>query len=351
VFAWQCTETDSEKRTFKMTTLSDLIFSGRKVPSPEDLLDFTVGGGSEQVEMKLREKGWTDASPAAAMLVDFDGGEVVNTHLHLFGFKEVGRVTADLLWGPPHTEKSYVKIDPVDFANFGVTGRMVSDWLPGDKVDWTAKFHNQETNRMKVVNKLADENLRGMGASKLWFRIHLALDKGPKLTCKLGVGPATDVSILIGHAGMNFPMIQIAKESKLELLPREPQDAEYGTGFMPLFNHVGEGEVVYPSWDKVKTALAEHFNNACKPRMKTKYVTWKNEVAKGMWEAQDPLYLWPVSGTVAPLEDGEEGQSMIWNCRECLWSSFLHNTIIVLGSVKDDTGTEYIERTEVLRLS
>ena len=289
------------------TTLTDPILAGTKAPTIDQLKEYTILGGSEVVEIKLKEKGWSESQPVATMVMDFSEGNIVNTHIVTLGTKEVGKIAADVLWGPDWLEKSYAKIDPIDLAHFNTTGRMMSDWLTGDKLDWVTKIMNPESGKLKVINKLLEESLSEVGATKLWFRCHLSLDKGPKLIGKLGVAPISDIKNVIGNGRMTFPMIQIGRGFNLDLLPVEPEAAEFGTGFIPLFHHVGQDEPVYPTWDKVKAAIADHLNNACKPKIRTKYLTWKTEVMKGTWESQDPSFLWPDPNSSCPTEDDEEG--------------------------------------------
>ena len=54
-----------------MTTLRDPILLGKKIPSLELLKEHTILGGSEAVETRLKEKGWSEASHAAAVILDF----------------------------------------------------------------------------------------------------------------------------------------------------------------------------------------------------------------------------------------------------------------------------------------
>ena len=271
-----------------MLVLSDSVLSGSDSPSEERLKSYCIQGGSDVVENKLKETGWTDSTPATTVMLDFNGGEITNMRIHVLGFKEAAKLTADVLWGSSFSDKSYVKIEPLDFANFIIAGRMVSEWLPGDGLEWSLKIFNTETKKIKTISRLAEDALNNLGATKLWFCLHLSLDKGPRVCLRLGVAPTTDVTGMVGHGKMNFPIIAVGKCVKSELLPSEPEGAEFGTGFMPYLNHVGDGEPVLPSWDKIKEALCDLFNNSCKATIKYKHATWHPEVSKASWEVLLP---------------------------------------------------------------
>ena len=137
--------------------------------------------------------------------------------------------------------------------------------------------------------------------------LHLALDKNLKMIIKTGVAPTSDISSLIGNARMNFPFIGVGKSFKVDLLPKEPEGVDIGTGFVPFFNHVGEGEPVFPPWASVKDVIADVFNTSCKPIVKYKYSTWLDEVTKGAWDIHEPSFYWPIriDGTSQIAEDKE----------------------------------------------
>jgi hypothetical protein len=293
-----------------MTTLQDSILKGRKDPSVEYLRDFFISGGSEVVEEKLKAGGWTGKTPVASVGIHISGGSIVDTEIFISGPKEVGRISARLLWGEPFTNESYAKVEPMDLALVSIRGRMVSNWVKGDKLDWALKVHNPYNGKYKVINKLDEESLKIRGASKLSFRLHLALDKGPRLTAKLGVAPAEDVTSMVGNGQMNFPMIQVGKDQKLEILPAEPQDAEFGLGFVPFFICRDEEEPIIPDFSVVRAAISEMFNTACKPKIHTKFTTWKQSASLGAWDAVDPTYVWPTDiATTGQPEDEEEGEN------------------------------------------
>ena len=191
------------------------------------------------------------------------------------------------------THESYLKVEPVDLALVNIRGRMVSDWIGGDKLDWVLKVHNPVNNKFKVIDKLDDETLKTKVASKLNFRVHLSLDKGPRLTAKLGVAPVEGVTNMVGHGAINFPLIHVGKDLKLELLLEETRNAEFGLGFVPFFIHTGEGEAVIPIFSIVKEAIAQLFNTACKAKIHNNFSTWKPSASLGVWDIVDPHYTWP----------------------------------------------------------
>ena len=108
-----------------------------------------------------------------------------------------------------------MKVQPADLALATVRSRMVSDWISSDKVDWVLKVYNPDTNKYAVMQKLDTERLKDV-AVKMNFRFHLSLAPGPKLVAKLGLAPVEKVKQMVGNDAMNFPLILISKEFKLE---------------------------------------------------------------------------------------------------------------------------------------
>ena len=78
----------------------------------------------------------------------------------------------------------------------------------------------------------------------------------------------------------------------------------------PTLKSVGDGDAVLPSWDKVREAVGDLFNNACKATVKTKYATWISEVSKASWEVLEPAFLWPGVGTeeIHPNDDEHDDE-------------------------------------------
>ena len=126
---------------------------------------------------------------------------------------------------------------------------------------------------------------------------------------------------VIGHGAMNFPVICLGKETKLELLPAEPKGANFGLGFVPLFIHTGTGEPEYPPFYDVREVIGDQFNTACKAKIHKKFSTWKTSMSLGTWEKVDPNYLWPTGLPTMAEEDDEEGKrlqklkSTQYNCK------------------------------------
>ena len=82
-----------------MTTLSDPILAGKTDPSTEFLKDYTISGGLQEVEDKVKELGWLGDSPVATVAIYFQDGEVNEAQIFTMGIKEVGRISAPILWG------------------------------------------------------------------------------------------------------------------------------------------------------------------------------------------------------------------------------------------------------------
>ena len=196
------------------------------------------------------------------MSIYFENGAISNTQIFVLGPREVGRISAPTLFGDTFHKDSYAKIGNMDLALASVRGRMVSDWVSDTDVDWQLKIINPETGRFKVISKTDVEGLKEVEANSLSFRLHLSLDKGPKLSAMLAQVPVEKINDVIGHRAMNFPIIHVGKAFKLELLPEEPRGADFGLGFVPLFIHTGEGDPVYPDFGEEWNAIRDHFNTA-----------------------------------------------------------------------------------------
>ena len=145
--------------------------------------------GPKQVEEKLKELGWLGDSPVASMAIYFENGAISDSQIFILGPREVGRISAPTLFGDTFHKDSYAKIGNMDPALASVRGRMVSDWIPDTDVDWQLKIINHETGRFKVINKIDVEGLKDVGANSLSIRLHLSLDKGPKLSAMLAQVP------------------------------------------------------------------------------------------------------------------------------------------------------------------
>ena len=82
------------------------------------------------MELKLKEVGWTENSPAVFLVIDFKDKEVTTTGIYILGFQESAKLT-----GKRFNDKSYAKIEKNDYAEFIFPGRTVSEWLDGNRAD------------------------------------------------------------------------------------------------------------------------------------------------------------------------------------------------------------------------
>ena len=227
-----------------MTTLTDPVLLGEKDPDIDTIKQWIINGGVDVIQDRLREQGWDGFSQVASVgMFQDDKGKITETQLFISGQREVGRVPANVIWGDALTKHDYLKIDPIDMAQAVIKGRMISEWIKGDKLDWCLKTFNGETGKYRVTDKLSEDSLKAKGASKISLRLHLSLDKGPKVAVKLGVVPVNNIENVVGHGAINFPMIQIGKETKLDFAPREPDDAEWGLGFTPFIINLVASDV------------------------------------------------------------------------------------------------------------
>ena len=117
---------------------------------------------------------------------------------------------------------------------------------------------------------------------------------------------------MVGNDAMNFPLILISKEFKLELLPAEPRDAEFGLGFVPFFIYMGgQNEVELPDFKLVRVAIETLFNNACKVKKHKKFSTWKTGANLGQWEMVDPSTSGPRLPWLAPRSSRKKVRTII----------------------------------------
>ena len=169
---------------------------------------------------------------------------------------------------------------------------------------------NKETKKYTQISGLDVDALGTKGASKFHWRSHLSLDKGPRFTLKIGFAPVNDISIMVGNTKPNYPLIQVGKDVKLEIVPMENKGAGFGLGFTPLLIYTGEGDPTIPDFKQVKDSIAEVINSAVRPKVHTKYTTWKPSASLGTWDNVDPLYYFPTDlAEQAELE--ELGESFL----------------------------------------
>ena len=298
-----------------MTSLSDPVLLGKTDPSQDTIKSWTIQGGHDVIQEKLGEAGWDGRNQVASIgLFQDNQGKIVDSQIFLSGFRTVGHISAKMIWGDKMHNDDYIKMNPMDTSQANIRGRMVSDWISSDKEDWVLKIINPETKRFRVVDKLAEDSLKEKGASKMAFRYHIALSKGPSLVTKLGVAPTGDIDQTVGQATMNFPMIGLGGEAKLDILPGEPVGQGWGLGFTPFIINMGDANAPTPSMEDIRGAIEDMINNACKAQIKKTFKTWKDSVAKGGWEPVDPTFVWPSrTAPAAEVEDSEEGWSYAYD--------------------------------------
>ena len=113
---------------------------------------------------------------------------------------------------------------------------------------------------------------------------------------------------MIGNDSINFPMILVGRETKMELLPAEPRDVEFRLGFVPFFLYKGVKEVVeLPEFVKVREAVEGLFNNLCKVKEHKKVTTGKSGAVLGKWSVADPQFVRPLTGAAGEV-DRDQGK-------------------------------------------
>ena len=296
-----------------MTALNDDIFKGTKDPDPELIKTWRINGGVDVIQQKLKLAGWDEKTPVASLVLhQNDEGRITSSQLVVSGFKEVGKIMANVIYGDSFKDKQdYVKINPVDLSQANIRGRMASDWMSSDKQDWVLKIHNPDSGRFRMVDKLNQVALEEKGATKMSFKLLVNLSKGPKLNGTLGLAPHSNISSLVGNGAMNFPIIKAGKDVKIDFMPPEPEGVEWGLAMIPFILHTGDPDAPFPTIENIRVAQEDLFNNACKPKVHTKFHTWKDSAALGTWDQVDTDFYWPSHNkdVIQEQEDAEEGET------------------------------------------
>ena len=293
-----------------MTTLTDDILKGGRQPPEDFFAGFLIEGTTESVESKLKEDGWDGKSPRASIILHFESKEVRNVQLVLSGKRDIGKALATSLWGSDQDSGSYVKFESLDLALPIFINKMTSEWI-NSNVNWSLKIKNQDSGYYKVIPKTDSKGLQENGATDINMKVHVQLERGPKLVGKIGVAPINDVTNIIGNNRDVFPLIQLGEQFSIEFFPQESSETELGLGVIPFFVHVGEegdGKDTIPNIREVKASISEFFNNTHLVRMKKKFSTWTNVYTQGNWEEMDPKYWWP---SFSPSHPGDNEQGKI----------------------------------------
>ena len=80
---------------------------------------------------------------------------------------------------------------------------------------------------------------------------------------------------------------------------------------IPFILHTGDPEAPPPTIEDIRAAQEDLFNNACKPKVHTKFHTWKDSAALGTWDQVDTEFYWPSHNkdVIQDQEDEEEGET------------------------------------------
>ena len=293
-----------------MSALTDEILKGGNPPPEGFFAEFLIDGTSESIEGKLREAGWDQKSPRASIILHYEAKEVRHVQLIISGKKDIGRTMATTLWGGEHHKDSYTKFESVDLATPIFINSMTSGWV-NTSINWTLKV-KQESGLYRVIPRSDKQGLADNLATDLNFKIHVHLERGPKLMGKVGVAPLNNVESVIGNGRDVFPLIQLGEQFPIEFFPMETQETGMGLGVIPFFVYAGEegdnvGEL--PDMRTVKSAMSSFFNDTHLVRMKKKHNTWASSYTLGNWDEVDPKYFWP-SYTLNQQREEEEGKNV-----------------------------------------
>ena len=290
-----------------MTTLNEDILKGGNTPTEGFFNGYLIDGTTESVETKLKEAGWDGRTPKASIIVHYKAKDVCHVQLVTSGNKDIGRMMATTLWGSDQHKDSYVKFDSLDLASPLFINTMTSRWLCPSP-NWSLKIKNTETGYYKVFPSTDKQGITAKGATEINIKVHTQLERGPKLTGRVGAAPINNVENIVGNGKDVFPLIQLGDQFNIEFFPQETPDTGLGLGVLPFFFHAGEegdGASDIPDIGKIKSALSDFFNNTHLVRMKKKFTTWSTVYSMGNWEESDPKYWWP---SFSSGNEGEEEQ-------------------------------------------
>ena len=87
---------------------------------------------------------------------------------------------------------------------------MMSEWV-SDGVHWQLKVHYPETGCFKCYTKIDNKGLSDNNTTDIDLKVHLQLERGPKLLGRIGVTPLNDIDSIIGNSWKVFPLIQLGE--------------------------------------------------------------------------------------------------------------------------------------------
>ena len=278
-----------------MTTLDDEILKGVNAPTEGFFNEFLIEGTTEAIENKLRQAGWDGRTPRASIIIHFESKEILHVQLVISGYKDIGHTMATTLWGSEQHEGAHVKFGHLDLAIPIFINTVTSRWL-NQRLSWNLNTRNPETGHYNTIPKTDKQAIEDRGATELNIKVHVHLERGPKLMGRVGVAPTNKVEHIVGNERDVFPLIQLGDQFNIEFFPQESQNTGLGLGILPFFSHSGEegdGRGNIPDIGTIKSSLSEFFNNTHQVKMKKNYTKWSLEVSKGNWEEIDPKYWWP----------------------------------------------------------
>merc|ERR1712112_68466 len=114
---------------------------------------------------------------------------------------------ATTLWENDQHKDSYIKFESLDLAVPIFINKMTSGWI-NHSLSWNLKVKNPESGYYKVIPKTDKQGITDNGATDLNIKVHIHLERGPKLMGRVGVAPINNVDNIIGNNRDVFPLIQ-----------------------------------------------------------------------------------------------------------------------------------------------
>ena len=71
-----------------------------------------------------------------------------------------------------------------------------------------------------MIPKTDTKGIKESGATDINMKVHVQLERGPKLVGKIGVAPSNNVSNIIGNNRDVFPLIQLGEQFSIEFFPQ-----------------------------------------------------------------------------------------------------------------------------------
>ena len=88
---------------------------------------------------------------------------------------------------------------------------MTSGWV-NTSLQWQHKIKTPETGHYKCIAKSDKQGLSDNDTIDINLKVHLQLERGPKLIGRTGVTPSNDIGSIIGNSQDIFALIKLGEQ-------------------------------------------------------------------------------------------------------------------------------------------